>query len=153
MGTDKYGEKSDWSAAIKPMGVAAGGDKTGGRLALCRLPRGAKRGYGRIRTATDKYGRLTCWSAAISRITISRASGANNNYLTPVRLQPDDRRKSQRAYFRGVIAPLFASFAEEPRQERTCVRDWSGDDRKARESKRERPVYKKKWSQLSESNR
>ena len=30
----------------------------------------------------------------------------------PVRLQPDDRRKSQRAYFRGVIAPLFASFVK-----------------------------------------
>ena len=40
----------------KPMGVAAGGDKAGGRLALCRLPRGAKPGYGRRRTATDKYG-------------------------------------------------------------------------------------------------
>ena len=30
-----------------------------------------------------------------------------------------------------------------PRQARTHVRNWSGDDRKARESKRERPVYHK----------
>ena len=32
------------------------GDKTGGRLALCRVPRGAKRGtdgYGQQRTSTD----------------------------------------------------------------------------------------------------
>ena len=57
---------------------------------------------------------------------------------------PDVRRNSQRAYFRSVIAPLFASFAEEARQERTDVRDWSADDRKARESKRERSVNKKK---------
>ncbi len=75
---------------------------------------------------------------------ISRASGATTNYLPPARLQADDRRQSQRASLRGVIAPLFASFAEEERQERTCVRDWSAVDRKARETKRERPVKQKK---------
>ena len=37
---------------------------------------------------------------------------------------------------RSDIAPLSGGFAEEQRQERTCVRDWSGDDRKASGSKK-----------------
>ena len=97
-----------------------------------------------VRMGTDKYGgngELTCWSAAISRITISRASGATPNYLSPVGRQPNDRRKSQRA--RGVIAPLSASFASEAPGERTGVRDPGTERRKARGSKRERPVNRR----------
>ena len=62
-------------------------------------------------------------------------------------------QNSQRA--RSVIAPLSGSFAEESRQERTGVRDWSGDDRKARGSKRERSASwknKKKWRERRDSN-
>ena len=35
----------------------------------------------------------------------------------------------------GALSHSRAGFAEEPRQERTYVRDWSGDDRKARSGK------------------
>ena len=35
----------------------------------------------------------------------------------------------------GALSHSRAVFAEEPRQERTYVRDWSGDDRKARSGK------------------
>ena len=119
--------------------MALGGKGTGSwRCAKCYVKQsGCTDEYGQQQTVTDGYGRSTCWSVATSHITISSASGAPC-YLSPVRLQPDDRRNSQRA--RRVIATLFASFAEEPRQERTDVRNWSGDDRKARESKRERAV-------------
>ena len=41
---------------------------------------------------------------------------------------------------RSDIAPLSGGFAEEQRQERTCVRDWSGDDCKASGSKQDRSV-------------
>ena len=41
---------------------------------------------------------------------------------------------------RSDIAPLSGGFAEEQRQERTCVRDWSGDDCKVSGSKRDRSV-------------
>ena len=71
-------------------------------------------------------------------------SSGNNHYLSPVGHQPDDRRQFQRAQIRSVIAQLFASFAEESRGECTAVLDPSGDDRKARESKQERSVNKKK---------
>ena len=73
-------------------------------------------------------------------VSISRDSGTLYNYHTPVRQQPDDRRNSQRAYFRGVIAPLSASFASEKQGEWTHVLDPRGERRKARGSKRERPV-------------
>ena len=39
------------------------GNKTGGRLALCRVPRGAKRGYGVERRSTERTERSD-WSAA-----------------------------------------------------------------------------------------
>ena len=52
----------------------------------------------------------------------------------------DKRLNSQQPGIRSDIAPLSGGFAEEQRQERTCVRDWSGDDRKASGSKRDRSV-------------
>ena len=66
--------------------------------------------------------------------TTSRLSG----------LQPDDRRNRQRPGFRRDIAPLSASFAEETRQARTHVRNWSGDDCKARGSKQDRSVSRRR---------
>ena len=68
-------------------------------------------------------------------------SGENPNYLSPAGLQPGDRRNSQQASIRGVIAPLSASFASEAPGERTLVRDPGTERRKARGSKRERPVF------------
>ena len=56
MGTDKYGgngELTCWSAAIRPMGVAAGGDKTGGQLAQCESATWSETGG---RTDTDSNG-------------------------------------------------------------------------------------------------
>ena len=44
---------------------------------------------------------------------------------------------------RSDIAPLSASFAEETRQARTHVRNWSGDDCKARGSKQDRSVSRR----------
>ena len=93
------------------------GDKTGGRLALCRVPRGAKRGYGRIRTDTDINGQVRTINL-LERCDKPyhpkpRKRRYPPYYHPPVGRQPNDRRPSQRASLRGVIAPLFASFAEE----------------------------------------
>ena len=96
----------------------------------------------------------------LDRKSISRAAAQLNKLplacRASARQQAQHNRRqaqSQRASIRSVIAPLFASFAEEARQERTDVRDWSADDRKARESKRERSVNKKKWCVRTGSNR
>ena len=70
-----------------------------------------------------------------------RQAVKTKHYLTPVRQPPDNRRNSQRASLRSDIATLSARFAEETRGERTGVRDPSGDDRKARGSKRDRSVH------------
>ena len=117
------------------MGVAAGGDKTGGRLAQCES---ATWSCAVVRTDTDSNGQVrtinlleycdkpyhhkprkrrythpTTRLSGNSRTTGALPqppSGGINHYLTPVGRQPNDRRKSQRA--RGDIAPLFASFVK-----------------------------------------
>ena len=74
MGTDKYGgngELTCWSAATKPMGVAAGGDKTGGRLTAGAMQSATWSETG-IRTDTDSNGQvrtinlLECCDKAVS---------------------------------------------------------------------------------------
>ena len=101
---------------------------------------GTYRSYKTYRTAALVCFAGNCATAIKPYHHKPRKRRYSPNYLTPVGRQPNDRRPSQRAYFRGVIAPLSASFAEEPQQARTGVRNWRGDDRKARGSKRERPV-------------
>ena len=73
-GTEKYGEngeRSDWSAATKPMGVAAGGDKTDGRWAAGAMLAATWSETG-VRSGTEKYGvvrrekRLECCDKAVS---------------------------------------------------------------------------------------
>ena len=74
------------------------------------------------------------------------------NYLT-LPVVPPARRQVLHAnrHISGAISHSRAGFAEEPRQERTCVRDWSGDDRKARSGKaRSLREHKKKDSNQCE---
>ena len=84
------------------------------RLALCG---GASWNCAVVRTDTDINGQVRTINL-LERCDKPyhhkpRRRRYSTNYLTPVRHPPDDRRHSQRAYFRGVIATLFASCAEE----------------------------------------
>ena len=130
------------------MGVAAGGDKTGGRLALCRLaqcrvPRGAKRGYGRIRTATDINGQLrtTDLLEYCGKPYLHKPRKRRYSHPTTRLLGDSPTTGAKPAGTRGVIAPLFASFASEKRGEWTCVLDPSGERSKAQQQQARSPRY------------
>jgi len=72
--------------------------------------------------------------------SVSTAVRRNKHYLA---CRAGGATKGANASHPGIrsdIAPLSGGFAEEQRQERTCVRDWSGDDCKASGSKRDRSV-------------
>jgi len=75
----------------------------------------------------------------------NRLQAESKHYLTPVgRSARHQAQQPKSPGIRSYIAPLSGGFAEEPRGERTCVRDPNGDDCKAGGSKRDRSVNKKK---------
>ena len=58
-----------------------------------------------------------------------------SGYYSPVRRSAGQKAQPPAKPESGALSHSRAGFAEEPRQERTYVRDWSGDDRKARSGK------------------
>ena len=77
-------------------------------------------------------------------------SGGINTTLPVV---PEARQKAQQPAARNQERYRTAGrvLPRNPRQERTCVRDWSGDDRKARPGKARTLREKKKSSQMTGS--
>ena len=67
-------------------------------------------------------------------------TAVRRNHSLPHACWATAQRQAPQPAARGDIATLFASFASEKRGEWTYVLDPSGERRKARESKRERPV-------------
>ena len=152
MGTDKYGENGEltcWSAAIKPYHhkprkrryshptSRLSGFSAGRQAPKPTGTRGVIAPLSRVLQARSEGSGLGSSTRAASAARLARASENAPDYKTP-----DDRRPAN-GHSSGTISHSRTGFASEKRQERTGVRDWSGERRKARPGKaRLRREYK-----------
>ena len=105
-------------------------------------------GYGRIRTDTDINGQVRTTDLLEYCDKPYHHKPRKRRYIsTTTRLsgfQPDDRRNRQRAYFRGVIAPLMRVLQARSEGSGLASSPRAASAARRRSSKRERPVKQKK---------